>query len=241
MSHYPTSSPDIHSSVSATFASDPLVGVVRTPSHEEAEHRARLFIAGGIRLVEITFTVPGATDLVRKLLAERDAAGSADDTPYQVGMGTATTGDRARQAVEAGSEFIISPNVSREVAGVVREAGRFLLLGAATPTEIFNAHQAGADLVKVYPLPALGGPDYLRVVRGPLGDIPMLAAGGFGPEEISAYREAGAVAFGIGPQLLADSDEETVRRVAGAVALARPDSDTSADTSGDSGAGRDDA
>ena len=225
MSHSPNPTPDLHSAVAASFATDPLVGVIRTPSREEAEHRARLFIAGGIRLVEITFTVPGATDLVRQLLAEREGG---DGASYHVGMGTATTGDRARQAVEAGSEFVISPNVSSEVAGVVREAGRFLLLGAATPTEIFNAHQAGADLVKVYPLPALGGPDYLRVVRGPLGDVPMLAAGGFGPEEIAAYREAGAVAFGIGPQLLADSDEETVRRVAGAVALARPDAAGSA-------------
>ena len=93
MTDSPTPSPDLHSAVSATFASDPLVGVVRTPSTEEAEHRARLFIAGGIRLVEITFTVPGATDLVRKLLAERDAVGSEAGPAYRVGMGTATTGE----------------------------------------------------------------------------------------------------------------------------------------------------
>lgn len=213
-----------HREVARDFAESPLVGVVRTDSADEAERQARLFLAGGIRLVEITFTVPGATELVRRLLAERDEAGSQDRRPaFRVGMGTATTGERAARAVEAGSEFIISPNVSREVAETVLAADRFLLLGAATPTEIVAAHQLGAHLVKVYPLPALGGPDYLRVVRGPLGDIPMLAAGGFGPEEIPAYRDAGASAFGIGPQLLAGRDEDTVRRVAGAVALARPE------------------
>jgi 2-dehydro-3-deoxyphosphogluconate aldolase/(4S)-4-hydroxy-2-oxoglutarate aldolase len=136
-------------------------------------------------------------------------------------MGTVTGAERARQALAAGAEFIVSPNVSREVADAARQAGVYVLLGAATPTEIVAAREAGADLVKVYPLPPLGGPAYLRVVRGPLGDVPMLAAGGFGPEEIPAYREAGAVAFGIGVQLLGSSDEESLRRIAGALVLAR--------------------
>jgi 2-dehydro-3-deoxyphosphogluconate aldolase / (4S)-4-hydroxy-2-oxoglutarate aldolase len=214
---------DLHSAIAAAFAHSPLIGVVRTATFEEAERQARLFIAGGIRLVEITFTVPGATDLVRRLLAERGDGG------YHVGMGTVTGAERARQALAAGAEFIVSPNVSREVADAARQAGVYVLLGATTPTEIVAARQAGADLVKVYPLPPLGGPAYLRVVRGPLGDVPMLAAGGFGPEEIPAYREAGAVAFGIGVQLLASSDEESLRRIAGALVLAR--------SGGDAGAG----
>lgn len=234
MSPSPSSPPSIANragEVARDFAESPLVGVVRTDRYEEAERHARLFLAGGIRLVEITFTVPRATELVRRLLDERDGrgvGGEAGRAAYRVGMGTATTGERAARAVEAGSEFIISPNVSRDVAETVLAAGRYLLLGASTPTEIVAAHQLGAHLVKVYPLPALGGPDYLRVVRGPLGDIPMLAAGGFGPEEIPAYREAGASAFGIGPQLLAGGDDDTVRRVAGAVALARPEARTEA-------------
>ena len=208
---------DLHSAVAATFAHSPLVAVVRTATFEEAERQAHLFIAGGVRLVEITFTVPDATRLVRSLLQERGRVGGE----HHVGMGTVTDGERARQALAAGAEFVVSPNVSAEVAAAAREAGVFVLLGAATPTEIVAAREAGADLVKVYPLPPLGGPAYLRTVRGPLGDVPMLAAGGFGPEEIPAYREAGAVAFGIGPQLLASSDEESLRRIAGALALAR--------------------
>ena len=208
---------DLHSAVAATFAHSPLVAVVRTSSFAEAEQQARLFIAGGIRLVEITFTVPEATDLVRRLLAER----ARDGGEHHVGMGTVTDGERARRALAAGAEFIVSPNVSREVAAAARQAGVYVLLGATTPTEMVAAREAGADLVKAYPLPPLGGPAYLRTVRGPLGDIPMLAAGGFGPEEIPAYRQAGAVAFGIGAQLLAASEEESLRRIGGALALAR--------------------
>jgi 2-dehydro-3-deoxyphosphogluconate aldolase/(4S)-4-hydroxy-2-oxoglutarate aldolase len=211
----PTTLADLRTDVAQTFRETPLIGVVRTASAEEAERQARLFIAGGIRLVEVTFTVPAATELVRRLLAERGEA------PHRVGMGTVTGAERARAARAAGAEFLVSPNVSPEVAREAREGGLFLVLGALTPTEIVAAHELGADLVKVFPLPPVGGPAYLGVVRGPLGDIPMLAAGGFGPEDIPAYRDAGASGFGIGAPLLARDEGETLRRIAGAVALAR--------------------
>ena len=117
-------------------------------------------------------------------------------------MGTVTTAARAREAVAAGAEFLVTPNVSAEVAREARDAGTFLVMGALTPTEIVAAVELGADLVKVYPLPPVGGPAYLSVIRGPLGDIPMLAAGGFGVEEIPAYHRVGAVAFGLAAPLL---------------------------------------
>jgi 2-dehydro-3-deoxyphosphogluconate aldolase/(4S)-4-hydroxy-2-oxoglutarate aldolase len=106
---------------------------------------------------------------------------------------------------------------------VAREAGLFLVMGALTCTEIVAASELGADLIKVYPLPTVGGPAYLSTIRGPLGDIPMLAAGGFGVEEIPAYARAGAVAFGLAAPLLgAGPDEaESRRRIARALALAR--------------------
>jgi 2-dehydro-3-deoxyphosphogluconate aldolase / (4S)-4-hydroxy-2-oxoglutarate aldolase len=211
---------DLHSHVRQLLQQVPLVGVVRTSDPAEAERQARLFAAGGIRWVEVTFTVPRAADLVRKLLAGRGEAGGIG-AETAVGMGTVTGTARAREAVAAGAEFLVTPNASAEVAAIGREAGLAMVIGALTPTEIVAAHALGADLVKVFPLPPVGGPDYLRAVRGPLGDIPMLASGGFGPEKIPAYRAAGASAFGIGAPLLADGDEETVRRVAGAVALAR--------------------
>lgn len=212
-----TSTLAVKPAVAESFARAPVIGVVRTSSREEAAAMARSFLDAGLELVEITFTVPGAPELVEALRAERGEAG-----PPWIGMGTVTTAARARRALDAGAEFVVTPNVSRPVAELVREAGVFLLLGALTPTEIAEAHEAGADLVKVFPLPPVGGPAYLSVVRGPLGDVPMLAAGGFGVEEIPAYQEAGAIGFGIGAPLVGRSPEETRQRVRRALELARP-------------------
>jgi 2-dehydro-3-deoxyphosphogluconate aldolase/(4S)-4-hydroxy-2-oxoglutarate aldolase len=208
--------PTVKPAVAASFARAPVVGVVRTGSREEAAATARAFLDGGLELVEVTFTVPGAAGLARELLAERGTAG-----PPWIGMGTVTTAERAREALDAGAEFLVTPNVSRAVAGLAREAGVFLVVGALTPTEIADAQALGADLVKVFPLPPVGGPAYLAAVRGPLGDVPMLAAGGFGVEEIPAYRAAGAVGFGIGAPLVGASARETGERVRRALELAR--------------------
>jgi 2-dehydro-3-deoxyphosphogluconate aldolase/(4S)-4-hydroxy-2-oxoglutarate aldolase len=206
------------SRVALSLRHSPIIGVVRTASREEAVTQARMLAAAGVELVEITFTVPGASGLVRELLAERPS-----DGPPFFGMGTATTAARAREAADAGSEFLVTPNVNAEVAQEARRAGMFLVMGALTPTEIVAAHELGADLVKVYPLPPVGGPAYLQVIRGPLGDIPMLAAGGFDVEEIPAYARAGASAFGLAAPLLGVGPDaaEAKRRVARALALAR--------------------
>lgn len=193
--------------VAASVGSAPVIGVVRTSAPEEAEALARGLIAAGIELIEVTFTVPGAAELVRRLLRERGASG-----PPWIGMGTVTGEERVRRALAAGAEFIVSPNAAAAVAGPVRAAGAYFVCGALTPTEIVAAAELGADLVKVYPLPPVGGAAYLATVRQPLGDIPMLAAGGFGVEEIPSYREAGAIAFGMAaPALLAD-DGAAARR-----------------------------
>ncbi len=194
----------------------PVVGVVRTGSPEEALRQARAFAAAGLELVEVTFTVPGAPRLIRDLIAARGG-----DGPPFYGAGTVTTAARAREAVAAGAEFLVTPNVAPEVAAEARRADLFLVLGALTPTEIVAAQELGADVVKVYPLPAVGGAAYLATVRQPLGDVPMLAAGGFGVEEIPAYRAAGAAAFGMGPPLVGADAEETRRRVTRAIELAR--------------------
>ncbi len=208
----------IRDSVSLSLRRAPIIGVVRTASRDEAAAQARSLAACGVELVEITFTVPGASGLVRELLA-----GRASEGPPWFGMGTVTTAARAREAVAAGAEFLVTPNVSPEVAREARQAGLFLVLGALTPTEIVSAVEAGADLVKVYPLPPVGGPAYLSVIRGPLGDVPMLAAGGFGVEEIPAYRQAGAIAFGLAAPLLGvgSGEPEARQRIERAITLAR--------------------
>jgi 2-dehydro-3-deoxyphosphogluconate aldolase/(4S)-4-hydroxy-2-oxoglutarate aldolase len=202
--------------VARSLRTAPIIAVVRTSSREEAAHQARVFSSSGLELIEITFSVPGATGLVRELLAARGGEG-----PPWIGMGTVTTAARAREAVEAGAEFLVTPNVNAEVAAVAREAGLFLAMGALTCSEIVAAHELGSDIVKVFPLPPVGGPAYLSVVRGPLSDIPMMASGGYGIEEIPAYAAAGAEAFGIGGPLLGADDEESRRRIARGLELAR--------------------
>lgn len=193
--------------VAASVGRAPVIGVVRTSVPAQAEALARGLIAAGIELVEVTFTVPGAPELVERLRRERGAAG-----PPWIGMGTVTDGGRAARALAAGAEFIVSPNTAAAVAEPVRGAGVYFVCGALTPTEIVAARDLGADLVKVYPLPPVGGAGYLATVRQPLGDVPMLAAGGFGVDEIPAYRQAGAIAFGLAaPALLAD-DGAAARR-----------------------------
>lgn len=209
---------DLHQEVARSVTRAPIVSVVRTASTEEAGRVARLFLDSGLELVEVTFTVPGASRLVRELLAARGPAG-----PPWIGMGTVTTADRAKEAVDAGAEFLVSPNTNPAMAQVGRDHDRYLILGALSATEVVAAHELGADLVKVWPLPPVGGPAYLSVLRQPLGDIPMLAGGGYGVEEIPAYRAAGAIAFGIGAPLLGATPEESRQRIARALALSRGD------------------
>jgi len=206
------------SAVAESLARSPVVGVVRHHDRAEAARQANELAAAGLELIEITFTVPDAPRLVEELVLERGARPG----PPWIGMGTVTTRDRAEAAVAAGAEFLVTPNVEPEVAAVARRARLFLVMGALTPTEVVQARRLGADLVKVYPLPPVGGAAYLSVIRQPLGDLgPLLAAGGFGIEEIPAYRAAGAAAFGIGAPLLGPDPETTRDRVARALALAR--------------------
>lgn len=202
--------------VAAALAEAPIIGVVRTASRDEGRRQAQTFVEAGLQLIEITFTIPEAVDLFAELLAQRQGQGS----PW-LGMGTVTDRRRAERAVAAGAEFLVSPNIDPEVAALAGETDRFLVLGALTPSEIVKAHRLGADMVKVYPLPPVGGPAYLATIRQPLDDIPMLAAGGFGVEEISAYKTAGAAAFGIGAPLLGATREESRQRITRALNLAR--------------------
>ena len=137
-----STAPDVHRHVETSFRDAPVVGVVRTGDRREALAQARSFEDGGLELIEITFTVPGAPDLVRQLLSERSGGG-----PPWIGMGSATTPERAEEALAAGAEFIVTPNVDPEVARRVKDAGVFLVIGALTPSEIVAAHRAGLSCV----------------------------------------------------------------------------------------------
>ncbi len=215
----------LRAQVALSLSNAPVIGVVRTSETASARAQAHVFLAGGLELVEITFTVPGATALVHELISRRGAPG-----PPWIGMGTVTNLARAREAIAVGAEFIVTPNVSAEVGAQVRAADCFWVCGALTPSEVVAAFELGADVVKVYPLPPVGGAAYLATIRQPLGDIPMLAAGGFGIEEIPTYAMAGASAFGIGSPLLGADEGETRQRVARALKLARAPRNPRAET-----------
>ncbi|OGF04778.1 MAG: hypothetical protein A2W00_00630 [Candidatus Eisenbacteria bacterium RBG_16_71_46] len=169
-----------------------LLAVIRARTTADAIGAADAVLRGGIALVEITFTVPETPRAIAELSARPGAI---------PGAGTVLTPAQARDALAAGARFIVAPNFDPAVARVARDAGAAYLPGAYTTTEILAARAGGADVVKVYPVGVAGGPAYIRVIREPLGDLPLLAAGGTTLENTPAFLEAGCVGVGLGPAL----------------------------------------
>jgi len=145
----------------------------------------RAAVKGGLRVLEMTLTTPGALDAIRVLARE---GGSL------VGGGTVLTRDEARAVADASGRFAFSPVFDPDVVDEAHRLGLLAVPGTATPTEILAAHRSGARLVKVFPAGALGGPAYLRAVRGPLPNVPLLPTSGPASESFAAYLAAGAVA-----------------------------------------------
>lgn len=196
-----------------------VVVAVRLGSRAPVLDTCRAIARGGIRVIEVTLTTPGALDVIEALSRDADLL---------VGGGTVLTPDDARRVADAGGRFALSPVVD---AAVIEEAHRLGLLavpGTATPTEILTAHRSGADLVKVFPSGPLGGPDFLRKVRGPLPDIPLVPTSGPTAETIAGYFDAGAVAVGVGGEELfprgftPKTVEKAARRISDAVEKAHP-------------------
>lgn len=169
-----------------------LVAAIRADSPEAARQAAIAIARGGIRHIEITFTIPDAARVMQAL---------ASDPEMIVGSGTTLTAAQARAALDAGARFLIAPNLSQEVAAVAREAGVMYSPGAYTTGEILAARAAGAHVVKVYPVGVAGGPAYIRVIRDPLPDVPMMASGGTTLENMLPFLEAGCMAIGLGAAL----------------------------------------
>jgi 2-dehydro-3-deoxyphosphogluconate aldolase/(4S)-4-hydroxy-2-oxoglutarate aldolase len=151
-------------------------------------------IRGGIRLVEVTYSVPDAPAVMRALSDEAPAG-------VIIGAGTVLTRAEAVAAVAAGARFLIAPNISDDASAVARETDTFYCPGAYTTNEILHAMAMGAHLVKVYPVGVAGGPDYINVIRDPLPNLPMLAAGGTNLDNIVPFYAAGCIACGIGGAL----------------------------------------
>jgi len=174
--------------------SEQIIGVVREDTAEAAEAVANAYAKNGIRLVEITLTTPDALVLMATL-AKRYG------TSIAIAAGTVRSTNDAALARRAGAEIIVSPHTDPRVIEYANENDLLCVAGAATATEIIRAWEAGCDIVKVYPAQHLGGPDFIRTIRGPIRDVPMLAGGPVPLDMIDAYLDAGCVAVNLGGSL----------------------------------------
>lgn len=164
------------------------VAVIRTDSVERALAAANAAVAGGFRAIEITFSFPEASRAIAKL-AENN------DEDLLIGAGTILTREQVHQAVEAGARFLVSPCVLSEVIDAAHELQVAVIPGAFTPTEIYTAYSLGADIVKIFPAVKFG-PEYLKAVRGPLSQIPIMPTSGVDASNVAGWFRAGAVAVG---------------------------------------------
>lgn len=180
------------------FGEDRLVAVIRTPTMEAAEQAAHEMIEGGVRLVEITLTVPDAFELIARLATDRSIA----DRGVVIGAGTVLSGAQAEDALLAGARFLVSPCLVPDMIAACRARDAMSMPGTLTPTEMLHAADLGADLIKIYPLATIGGPDYVTNVRRALTQLPLVATGNIAFEEIPRYLEAGVVGFGIGAPMV---------------------------------------
>jgi 2-dehydro-3-deoxyphosphogluconate aldolase/(4S)-4-hydroxy-2-oxoglutarate aldolase len=170
-----------------------MVGIVRAPSAQAAVQIAEACIAGGITALEVAFTTPDTLGVLRTL-RERHGA------DVLLGAGTVLDTETARAAILAGAQFIISPGVNVETIALCQRYQVLAMPGAMTPTEIVTALQAGADIVKVFPA-EMFGPAYIKALRAPLPQAPLMPTGGVTVENLGEWFASGAVAVGIGSSL----------------------------------------
>lgn len=172
-----------------------IIGIVREETAEAASAVAEAYAQNSIRIIEITLTTPAAMDLIASF-SQRYAA-----QQITIAAGTVRSTNDAALAQRAGAEIIVSPHTDVSVIEYANENALLSIAGAATPTEIIRAWEAGCDIVKIYPAHHLGGPDYVRTIRGPIREIPMLAGGPVPLDTIDAYLDAGCVAVNLGTSL----------------------------------------
>ncbi len=169
-----------------------VVLIVRLDNAAEAHDVAVAAVDGGIRALEITLSIPGAIGVIERL-----ASRYANDPNVVIGAGTVLDAHAAYQCISAGAEFLVSPQLHPDM---IRTANRYqaaTMCGAFTPTEIVEAVEAGADIVKLFPTENNGVP-YAKAVLAPLAHVPLMPAGGVSPDNVQAWFEAGVVAVGVG-------------------------------------------
>jgi 2-dehydro-3-deoxyphosphogluconate aldolase/(4S)-4-hydroxy-2-oxoglutarate aldolase len=189
-----------------------IIPVVRASTHEHALKAASAVSAGGIPIVEITMTVPGAIDVIRELRKSMDAS-------VLIGAGTVLDAKTAAKCVAAGAEFIVSPGFNRATVRYAKREGILVMAGGLTPNEVITAWNAGSDYVKVFPCGNVGGPGYIRALKAALPQIPMVPTGGVSAATAAQFLEAGAAALGIGGELVSGDSEAITQKARQLVAI----------------------
>ncbi|HEY1902702.1 MAG TPA: bifunctional 4-hydroxy-2-oxoglutarate aldolase/2-dehydro-3-deoxy-phosphogluconate aldolase [Terracidiphilus sp.] len=172
-----------------------LIPVLRARNASQAHAVVQAMLAGGVTVVEVTMTVPGAVDLLKELRREYGAK-------LLLGSGTVTTAEQAEATIEAGAEFVVSPSLHPDVIAKTRALGKVSIPGALTPTEVITAWNAGADYVKIFPCSAMGGASYLKSLLAPFPHLKLIPTGGVTHHTAAAFLEAGARALGVGSDLV---------------------------------------
>jgi len=175
--------------------SEGLVPVVRVTSAREAMDVADAIKEGGVTCIEITMTVQGAIDVIKELTQKYK-----DD--IIMGAGTVLDPETGRAALLAGAQFLVSPVLNLDLINLAHRYGVVVIPGTMTPTEILAAWNAGADMVKVFPAAQLGGPDYIKAVRGPLPQVLLVPTGGVNLQNAGDFIKAGVAALGVGGELV---------------------------------------
>lgn len=171
-----------------------IIPAIRVASSEDAIFAAETVCRSGIPIVEVTMTVPGAIEVIAEVVRS--------NPEVIAGGGTVSDVETARRCVDAGAQFLTSTGLDLEIVEFAVNQGVVVFPGALTPTEIMAAWKAGPDFVKIFPCALVGGPGYIRALRGPFPHIPFIAAGGVNQQTASDFIRAGAVALGVGSDLI---------------------------------------
>ena len=180
------------------FSEDRVVAVIRVGSADLAERCARVLAKAGVRLIEVTLTVPDAFAVIEKLSNDAEIA----DRGSTIGAGTVLSGRQAEDALYAGARFLVSPILVPDMIAVARSRDVMSMPGTMTPTEIVQAAELGADYIKIFPIQSLGGPTYIANVRRAISHLPLVPTGNVELAEIPAYEAAGVAGYGIGNPLV---------------------------------------
>jgi 2-dehydro-3-deoxyphosphogluconate aldolase/(4S)-4-hydroxy-2-oxoglutarate aldolase len=171
-----------------------IVPVIRAASPQEARFAAEAVWQGGIPIVEITMTVPGALEVISELVKTMPK--------LLVGAGTVVNQDLAVQCFDVGAQFLVTPGFSQKTVAAAHDLDVLIMAGALTPTEVMIAWDAGIDFVKIFPCGNLGGPSYIKALKGPLPHVPLVPTGGVNLDTAADYIRAGATALGVGGELV---------------------------------------